>query len=540
MALRPEWRGQRPTWRRVLGLALLGSLLLHLPLTPLGAWAGLLAWIDLDPVDEPLDLDPWVGIPVTLEQGDPASPDELAAGGEDGALTAEELSDDEFEDALDDVEDEPDEPERWSLRRPRRDAGAPWLEARDAGAANAEITDAGAPDVAPEIADAAALEAGPPDAGERTQDAGAVASAGEAPVGERSKTIRDPVALSGGAGQVADANAHVRLLVFGDRIRRHPSGPLLGQLLATAEQWSAFFQVAGLDPVRDFDRLLIAAPQLRDSSHAVIILGHRLKEERVHAAMDKLVRASQGSWPDKSTAKARVEGADRMLVQAARGVIVVGPPGIEAAAKKHGRTLKFPNPEGDEVVSVFLRTPHRAFRGIPFKVPESLKWVRLRLVPTQGGGVVAHLEAQDESAAAARSHAAELQTAVLAVTQIKLPGPLAKLLGRSEQRLVESVRFTARGDRIEGRVEATRSQLTPLLEAIANYAKELQAAAKRRAKDAKDAAARDAGTGSPADAGSPPEAGAAPAPSAPKEPRAPKERPAPALSAEAPAPSDAG
>ncbi|MGE3673787.1 MAG: hypothetical protein AB7K71_29220 [Polyangiaceae bacterium] len=487
MAFRAEWRGRRDTRLRLVLGALGISLLLHVPLTPLSAPLGLVSLMkfeDDSDIEEPPE---WIGIPVTLE--DEPAPEPPKAG-ERPAAVEDEDEDLEDDDALDDDSDDDDD-EAWSLPKKKLGTSKP-----DAGQAEQPLKapgDAGA-DAAVGVNDAGA-DAGAPTATDAGADAAPVKPEpkpepkpelpkSQPPVAERSKTIKDPVALSGSAGQLADANANIRLLVFGDRIRKHSTGALIGDLLGAAEQWAAFFKTAKLDPIKDIDRILIAGPQLRDSSHAVIVLKHHTSEEKIHGAIDRLVKQSKdkGAWLDDRIAKAHVDRADRVLVQQGRGVVIVGPVGIEAQAKQLKGPLSFPNPEGKEVVSVFLRTPYRAFKGIPFDMPESIRWVRMKLVPA-GDGVTALLEAQDESPAAAQKHAAAFDSALNAVVTIKLSGLAARLLGKSEKRLVERVEFSAQGDRIVGKVSATGRQLAPLLEAISEYSKQLQEEAKKRAKE---------------------------------------------------------
>ncbi len=484
VAFRAEWRGRRDTRLRLVLGALGISLLLHVPLTPLSAPLGLVSLMkfkDDSDIEEPPD---WIGIPVTLED---ESPPPTAKGSEPSAKDDEDEDLDFDEEELEDDSDEEDD-EDWSL--PKKQAGTakpdagqadkPLKSSADAGADAAGIADAAADAGAPRITDAG------PDAApvkpEPTPKPELPKS--QAPVAERSKTIKDPVALAGSAGQVTDANANIRLLVFGDRIRKHSTGALIGDLLGAAEQWAAFFKTAKLDPIRDIDRMLIAAPQLRDSSKAVIVLKHHASEKRIHGAIDRLVKGSKdkGKWLDDRIATAHVDRADRVLVQQSRGVVIVGPSGIEEQAKQLKAPLRFPNPEGKEVVSVFLRSPYRAFKGIPFDMPESIRWVRMKLIPA-GDGVLAQLEAQDESPAAAQKHAAQFDSALNAVVTIKLSGLAARLLGKSEKRLVQSVEFSAQGDRIVGKVSATGRQLAPLLEAISEYSKQLQEEARQRAKE---------------------------------------------------------
>ncbi len=322
-------------------------------------------------------------------------------------------------------------------------------------------------------------------------------------------SVGDPVAMAGSAGKVTDANANVRLLIFNDRIRSHPLGKRIGTLLGAAEQWKDFFGPGGLDPVNDVDRVLIAGPQLKDSSSVVAVLKVSADPTRVKAAVDALVnRDPAGGWLDAgvSAARAKADRAERVFVLPRPGIVVVTPPSAADHALKVGKSLRFPRPKGKEALTTYVITPWRAFRGIPFQVPKSIKWVRMKIVPTDNGGAYAELVAEDESEAAAKQNAQLLTTRLNTVTRIDLTkkggvfGKAARFLLGDEVKLVEPVAFTSKGKQIHGKVVATPKQLGSLLEAISGYAEQLAKEAKKK----KAAAAADAGL----------DAGAAAAPTA--------------------------
>lgn len=481
---RPQWRGQSDTSLRRLSLLVLASLLVHAPFTPLAAVFGLVAALQVPDEEAFVDMNAESAIPVDLIE-EPAGGQEEPASGtptpEQAAALAkldELLADDDW----DDEEDDDDDWEAPVRRRPRRkpveekarDAGAP---ATDAGRADAGL-DAGATaadaDAAPTSDAAPPPEAGVADAGAAdaaAADAGGGKAAREKPVARRSG-IGDPVAMSGGAGQVVDANADIRLLVFNSRIRKHSVGKKIGGLLSKTTQWRDFLGTAKLDPIKDFDRILIAAPQLRDSSKAVILIEHRMSEKQLKAALDRLVKRSKkhgGKWLEDAalpTASARADGAPRVFVIASPKVVVIGPPGTEKQAAAIGNSLKFPSPKGDEALTTYVKEPWKAFVGIPFRVPKTIRWVRMKIEPRSDGGVEAKLELQDASPEAAKASARLLENGIIGATTVKIPGALAKLLGKKEKSYLEQVRFTAKGSKIHGHISVSESQLETVLEAV--------------------------------------------------------------------------
>jgi hypothetical protein len=449
---RTQWRGQPDTSRWRLVRVLLLSALLHLPLTPLAALAGLLGLLFRPaPVDLP-ELPPIQAIPVDLLEEE-----------------AEATKESEPEPVAEVAPAPPPEPERApeaprtpEPKEPEKEATKPAEEAD---------------------------KREPPKGG-----------------------IGDPVALSGSAGSLADSNANVRLLIFTDRMRNHPLGNRIGELLAAADQWKDFFGPGGLDPVRDVDRILIAGPQLRDSSQVLAVLRTSATPERVRSTVDVLVkRDPEGKWLDAAVpaAKARADRAERIFVLPKPGLVIVTPPSAAEDAIKRGKSLRFPDAKGSEVLTTYVVTPWRAFIGVPFEVPKSIAWVKMKITATADGGATAELEAEDESEELAKKNAEKLAAGINRVTQIQT-GALGAMFGVKAFKLIEPVSFSASGKKITGTVVATPSQLGALLEAVSKLAKEIAA---ENAKKAKAAAQADAGAQADAAAGAPADA-AAPTPPA--------------------------
>lgn len=450
VASRMEWRGQRDTTRGRLFRLLALSALLHAPLTPLAALVGLMGLFFGKPAEEPPAADPVNAIPVDLIADDrpqpaPAPPPEPGPP-EPKAQPAD--------DPFDDLDKEPDDDGEPKQPPPPRDAGAP-------------------------LADAAAADAGP--------------------------SIGDPVSMAGVAGKVVDSNANVRVLIFADRMRNHPLGARVGTLLGAAAQWQDFFGPTGLDPIKDVDRILIAGPQLRNSSEVVAVLRVNVAHDKLHKAVDALVqRDGQGIWLDGGVPAARMHAdrSERLIVLPAPQIVVVAPPSAEKHALSLGPGLKFPNPKGNEALTSYVVTPWRAFIGIPFEIPKSIKWVRMKIVTTSDGGAIAELVAEDESAESASKHAEELAKNIDRVTH-------PTVFGVQVVALLEPVSFKAVGSEIHGTVVATPKQLSRLLESVSAYAKQLaEEAEKKRA--AKAAAADGGAPDASADAGAKPDAAAPP------------------------------
>jgi hypothetical protein len=445
-----QWRGHPDTSRRRLWTLLLLSALAHIPLTPLAALVGLLAFIGHAPDLPPAEPLPAINaIPVDLIE------DEASAEAAEAAPQATKAK--------------PDEP----ADKPRAELEPVEEKRRDAPKPDAEVAE-------------------------------------KEPVEKPAGAIADPVSMAGSAAKLADANANVRLMIFTDRIRNHPLGDRIGKLLADANQWQDFFGKGGLDPIRDVDRILIAGPQLRDSSEVIAVLRHSASPDRLRSAVDTLVkRDPEGKWLDGPVpaAKARADRAQRVFVIASSRIVVVSPPSAAENAIKQAPSLRFPEPKGSEALTTYVVTPWRAFIGVPFKVPKSIAWVRMRVTPTSDGGATADIVAKDGSAELAQQNAKQLTNDINRLTQLST-GVVGSWLGmKSTFSVIEPVALRAQGDEIHGTVVASPRQLGALLEAIANIAKDIahknaqkEAAARAAAAEAGASATSDAGWTPPPDA----------------------------------------
>ncbi len=458
VGFRTQWRGQRDTTssRRFWKLLVL-SLMLHAPLTPLAALVGLIGLLARRPAgDVPASHEKITAIPVELLEDEGSGPAGARSDAPKPSPKAAKVAP---------PAPKPGHAGTTQLVTGERDAGAPRPGARDGGTRGSD--------------------------------------AGKARAGSGS-SVGDPVALAGSAGRVADSHANVRLIIYNDRIRSHPLGARIGKLLGQVDQWHDFFGPAGLDPIKDFDRILIAGPQLRDSSNVVAVLRYNVSRQRMKRALDALVArdSAQGGWLDAGVPAARARGdrAERIFVLPAPHILVVTPPSAEKSALSLSPHTRFPAAKGSVALSVYVNTPWRALIGINFNVPRSIAWVRMDITATPDGGATANVVAMDASPAAAKRDADNLTTAINAVTQVNL-GILGSILGHKQFKLIEPVSLSAHGKRIEGTVRATPKELGALLEAV--WAK-----AQQIAQDNARAAAR-----SSADAGAP--APTAPAPSGP-------------------------
>jgi hypothetical protein len=211
---------------------------------------------------------------------------------------------------------------------------------------------------------------------------------------------------------------------------------------------------------------MLVGAQLRDSSNVVAILRHHLPAARMHTALDALVHADPaGQWLDANVpvASAHADGAERRFVLPNSQTVVVTPPSAYKSVLAAGKLIRLTPSSGPEAALIYLATPWRAFIGFPIKVPQSVKWARVRITPTADGGAAAEVEAEDADDATASADADYLTRTANALSQLNL-GFLGSLLGQQSHRFIEHVAFSADGNKIHGSAQITADQLSTALD----------------------------------------------------------------------------
>ncbi len=446
--------GKRNTRARRVWAFVFLSLILHLPFTPFLGYLGLFSLLKAP--EEIPDLGEIRGIPIELLSSDPGASEAVPAEEPAAAPVEAPAPAAEASNAAD-------------ARAPLGDAGA------DASAEDAAVPDAGVdagpdagvdagPDAGVEVADASPLDAG--DAAPATDaDAGDAEAVSSLDAGDSGG---DPVALSGAAGAVADSNANVSAVIYTEAIRRHSLGPRVGRILSSLYQWRDFFGPTGLDPIRDIDRILIAGPQFRDTSDVVVVLQHHLPPAELRRAIARLVkRDPEGAWlpAQVPVARASADRASRFFVLPNDHLVIIAPKSALADALSNKGKASLRPAAGRELMVARLVLPWRAFVGMPFRIPHSMKWAKVILETRVGGRVAINLEAEDDSEAGAEETAALLERTVASVSSLNW-GVLGALLGGSQHRFLETWHFEAQGPKVVGTIVLTDAQVSGILDLL--------------------------------------------------------------------------
>jgi hypothetical protein len=334
------------------------------------------------------------------------------------------------------------------------DAGGDAAAKEPGDAASDEDTEAGSAEP-----DAAAPDATAPIPAEG--DAGAADAGGEdaaAPVAK----LAAPVGAAGDPSKLAGKDPNVQVLLASDRLRKHELGATFSQLLTALPEWAEFFEGTPIDPVKDFDHVLLAGPQFRDFRKVVAVMDYNIPERKIREAMNVVVERTHGHWlegtpvPAAEITLARDKGVRILALVPEKRLLVLLP----KDAKDQLSQLKATKPFAKSNVGILLSivTPARAFRGLPVGIPDTLKWVRISVTPQPNGEADVDLEALDDSAADAAKHAPEITQAVEGVRRIDL--------GLFAIEVIDRTQFIASGALIRAHVRVTKRQLRFVMDEV--------------------------------------------------------------------------
>ncbi len=507
----PQPRGRADTTRRRFWWLLGVSLLLHLVLTPAAGWLGLFSLLFEPPEADAPELEELNAIPIELfEDAEEEGGNELPE--RDPVALIDKLI--------------PDAPKDPAAAPPPKPEPPPQPSAKP---------EASKPPPEPDPPDAGPPPSEEPDA-TQSADAGPDKPQARDPR-KKKREIGDPVALAGKAGDLVKSNARLGLTIYNDRVRSHPIGKRIAQILPQLPQWRDFFGGTQLNPVEHFDRLFMSGPSFYYSEEVVVALQYNTPAAPIRAAIDQLVQR-KGQWIEDApvpTAIAHADRADRLFVMAAPHVVLVAPPRLRAQIMK-AKLKGIPAPKGDEAVLAFMKKPAKAFARFGVNMPESVSDARLRITPLENGAVELEIRAVEANADAAERTAKEASEAINGLLGLlALRNAVDRLFG-GDPVTFPKVDLEADGNKIFGRQVLQKEHVDFILDRVEKHLIRRRAApsVKPRPKRQPEAKSPAGSKRSPAPQTSP--KAKAPASKAPP-PKPPPPRPSPAR--EAPAPNGA-
>jgi hypothetical protein len=320
----------------------------------------------------------------------------------------------------------------------------------------------------------------PEDAGaDAAEDAGVDAGLVVASADAGAPKVREPLSQAGGPSQIAGKDPNVQILLAGDKLRSHPLGEGFGAILRSIPEWKGFFQDTSIDPIKDMDHMLLAGPRFRgDSSNVVAVMDYNRSDADMRTAVEGIVTRAKGEWLKDTpvpAARAKADRAERIFALIPEKNLLVILPAKEKDQLQKLKGLKAFNKSSPVAIVISMVTPSRPFKGV-FKLPESLKWLRIGVTPTSDGGADLSIEAADASPEEAVKHAEELTTALeLVRATYRFENPLP--FGPKTIDVIDKTVFTADGALIRAGVHMSMRQLKGIMVFVQKSFEERQKAA---------------------------------------------------------------
>jgi hypothetical protein len=275
---------------------------------------------------------------------------------------------------------------------------------------DAGIADAGAPDaISDGGGDAKRTREGRDSGGDR----GPVAAGdGGDPGGGTGR--KDTLALAGGLKKMVKGKPNVALVFWFSTMREHPLGPLVGSLLSCNPQWRDFLGDL-IDPLQDLDGVMLVGPRMTETSKVTILVQSRMEDAKVRQIMGVIgANAHQRGMGGPIDAGAGTQAirfhadrADRIAFTHPKNLIVVTPPEGFEQLQALREPMSLPAGKG-QAMSVTIVNPWRPLRAVGMHLPETLSEIRVNAFATDTGGVRLEIEFDDQDAASAAAHAADL------------------------------------------------------------------------------------------------------------------------------------
>lgn len=358
----------------------------------------------------------------------------------------------------------------------RKADAAPPPKPKDASVPDAEplAIDAGvvalAEGGAPVDAGKSRSDAGPDDADAAVEDGGglvAIADAGGDAEPSAATGPRDPAAMFGMKSVVNTGPQNVTLGVNTALIRKHPVGSRMGPILQSIPQWRDFLKgsQATVEPIRDVDWILIYGPSLRHTDRDAVLLRYNAPDEAVDHAVAAIARAYDrggpfdAGVPGVSASRGHADNAERIFLRPRSKLLVIVPPAHAREAATRYKNEMPRGPSATEAMRLIVKNPSNqvSIPGLKFK--DSLKEIRLWIIPRSDGGADIHAEGDctDEPAAA---DTADAMTDLLR-SQNSIGVRLAT------RGLLNNAKVEAVGTRVKLDITASQEQLEAILQLVA-------------------------------------------------------------------------
>ncbi len=195
---------------------------------------------------------------------------------------------------------------------------------------------------------------------------------------------REPSALAASwADSVMGKHANVLLIIHSAPLRDTSFGKELNKLLRERPLLSPFFVTSQLDPLRDFDHVLLARSEAEQDATPSAVLQYNVPRYKIRVAPASL--------------------GDSAFALPAPQILVVAQEASEAASHLP-HDFRVPESTGDEAFALYVKAPAVVSLSTLPALPTSLRWLTLTL-HEDGSGAVTFSAADDPATEPVTGHA---------------------------------------------------------------------------------------------------------------------------------------
>lgn len=243
------------------------------------------------------------------------------------------------------------------------------------------------------------------DSNPESTDKDPAAKAAEAKKPADKKKAPEALGVTGEMSKSVEGKTNVTFTVWFSTMRDYPSADSLRPMLSCGFLGAAF-QRAGVDPINDLDGALFAGQKLNDPAKYVVAIHHHMPTDRVHEAIDKLVRP-KGEWIEPDVAKFHAARANRVVFPHGPSLLFITPEAGWQQVRSINKPLGIPQGRG-RVLSLNLLKPSIPFKKLGLRLPASVTEMRLDLFLSVTGSAELQLRFEDRDEGSAARHAPEI------------------------------------------------------------------------------------------------------------------------------------
>jgi hypothetical protein len=265
--------------------------------------------------------------------------------------------------------------------------------------------------------------------------------------------VRDAHAL---AAKVV--SARVTMIIYMDRVRKHPVAPRIAALDAIGEA----FEGTDIKPIDDVERAVLAAKTARAQEDAIAVAEHQLTEERIKTAMTQMIAQSgdEGRWLTGypfPAAKVVVKKRNTVVMAVTPTLLVVTSPKHAKRAATLQNSGGIPDPTNEAAIVADANQPSSSLKapGVP-PVPKTVSHLYADLTLREADGsadLVIDGKSTDE--AQAQADAQQLTADIEKAATVKVA--LFKF------QAFEPFEFTPDGNMVRARRRVSQKELDSLL-----------------------------------------------------------------------------